>query len=118
MQLPNDLYSFLSDLQQNKNRDWFTNHKLRFKSIETQVKAFGEQLKDYFNHHDHIDRFKLFRIYRDVRFSKDKTPYKTHFGLTWHRTKPLYRGGGGITCIFRLEITFWHVAFGTPTQQT
>lgn len=93
MQLPNDLYSYLSDLQQNNNRDWFTNHKLRFKSIETQVKAFGEQLKDYLNHHDHIDRFKLFRIYRDVRFSKDKTPYKTHFGLTWHRTKPLYRGG-------------------------
>jgi uncharacterized protein (TIGR02453 family) len=28
-----------------------------------------------------------------VRFSKDKTPYKTHFGLTWHRTKPLYSGG-------------------------
>lgn len=28
-----------------------------------------------------------------MRFSKDKTPYKTHFGLTWHRTKPLYRGG-------------------------
>ena len=78
MQLPNDLYSFLSDLQQNNNRDWFTNHKLRFKSIETQLKAFGEQLKDYLNHHDHIDRFKLFRIYRDVRFSKDKTPYQTH----------------------------------------
>ncbi len=32
-------------------------------------------------------------MYRDVRFSKDKTPYKTHFGLTWHRTKPQYRGG-------------------------
>ena len=45
------------------------------------------------NQHDHIDRFKLFRIYRDVRFSKDKTPYNTHFGLTWQRTKPLYRGG-------------------------
>ena len=28
-----------------------------------------------------------------MRFSKDKTPYKTHFGLTWHRTKPEYRGG-------------------------
>ena len=28
-----------------------------------------------------------------MRFSKDKTPYKTHFGLTWHRTKPQLRGG-------------------------
>ena len=93
MQLPKDLFSFFSDLQQNNNRDWFIEHKPRFKTLETQVKDFGEQLKDKLNQHDSIDRFKLFRIYRDVRFSKDKTPYKTHFGLTWHRTKPLYRGG-------------------------
>ena len=93
MQLPAELFSFFSDLQQNNNRDWFTEHKSTFKTLETQVKTFGEQLKDQLNQHDHIDRFKLFRIYRDVRFSKDKTPYKTHFGLTWHRTKPLYRGG-------------------------
>jgi uncharacterized protein (TIGR02453 family) len=93
MQLPKSLFSFFTDLQQNNNRDWFIEHKPTFKALEAQVKAFGEQLKDQLNQHDHIDRFKLFRIYRDVRFSKDKTPYKTHFGLTWHRTKPLYRGG-------------------------
>ena len=93
MQLPKDLFSFFSDLQQNNNRDWFTEHKPTFKALETQVKTFGEQLKDQLNQHDYIDRFKLFRIYRDVRFSKDKIPYKTHFGLTWHRIKPLYRGG-------------------------
>jgi uncharacterized protein (TIGR02453 family) len=93
MQLPKNLFSFFLDLQQNNNRDWFMEHKPTFKALEAQVKAFGEQLKDKLNQHDSIDRFKLFRIYRDVRFSKDKTPYKTHFGLTWHRTKPLYRGG-------------------------
>jgi uncharacterized protein (TIGR02453 family) len=93
MQLPKSLFSFFTDLQQNNNRDWFMEHKPTFKALEAQVKAFGEQLKDQLNQHDHIDRFKLFRIYRDVRFSKDKTPYKTHFGLTWHRTKPLYSGG-------------------------
>jgi uncharacterized protein (TIGR02453 family) len=93
MQLPKDLYSFFSDLQQNNNRDWFMEHKPTFKALETQVKTFGEQLKDQLNTHDSIDRFKVFRIYRDVRFSKDKTPFKTHFGLTWHRTKPHYRGG-------------------------
>ena len=93
MQFSSDLFSFFTDLQQNNNRDWFMDHKPTFKALETQVKAFGEQLKDQLNQHDSIDRFKLFRIYRDVRFSKDKTPYKTHFGLTWHRTKPLYRGG-------------------------
>ena len=93
MQLPKGIYSFFSDLQQNNNRDWFMEHKPTFKALETQVKAFGEQLKDQLNTHDSIDRFKVFRIYRDVRFSKNKTPFKTHFGLTWHRTKPHYRGG-------------------------
>jgi uncharacterized protein (TIGR02453 family) len=35
----------------------------------------------------------MFRIYRDVRFSKNKTPYKTHFGMALHRQKPTLRGG-------------------------
>ena len=35
----------------------------------------------------------MFRIYRDVRFSKNKLPYKTHFGGTFHRKKPELRGG-------------------------
>ncbi len=93
MQLSKEIFSFFKDLKKNNNRDWFTDHKSHFKSLEQQVKTFGEQLKDQLNTHDSIDRFKVFRIYRDVRFSKDKTPFKTHFGLTWHRTKPHYRGG-------------------------
>ena len=93
MQLPSDIFSFFKKLEKNNNREWFEQHKPEFKALETTVKQFGEALKDQLNQHDSIDRFKLFRVYRDVRFSKDKTPYKTHFGLTWHRTKPQYRGG-------------------------
>lgn len=93
MQLSPEIFSFFSQLEQNNNREWFEAHKPQFKALETSVKQFGETLKDHLNTHDSIDRFKLFRIYRDVRFSKDKTPYKTHFGLTWHRTKPELRGG-------------------------
>ena len=93
MQLPSDIFSFFKKLEKNNNREWFEQHKPEFKTLETTVKQFGEALKDQLNQHDSIDRFKLFRVYRDVRFSKDKTPYKTHFGLTWHRTKPEYRGG-------------------------
>ena len=93
MQLSPDIFSFFSQLEQNNHREWFEAHKPQFKALETSVKQFGEALKDELNTHDSIDRFKLFRIYRDVRFSKDKTPYKTHFGLTWHRTKPELRGG-------------------------
>jgi uncharacterized protein (TIGR02453 family) len=93
MQLSSDIFSFFKKLEKNNNREWFEQHKPEFKALETTVKQFGEALKDQLNQHDSIDRFKLFRVYRDVRFSKDKTPYKTHFGLTWHRTKPQYRGG-------------------------
>ena len=85
--------SFFKKLKKNNNRDWFAENKPKFKKLELEIKAFGEELKDRLNEFDNVDRFKLFRIYRDVRFSKDKTPFKTHFGLTWHRTKPLYRGG-------------------------
>ena len=57
------------------------------------MKHFGQQLKEALEATEHIDRVKLFRVYRDVRFSKDKTPYKTHFGISMHREKPRYRGG-------------------------
>lgn len=85
--------SFFKKLKKNNNRDWFAENKPKFKELELEIKAFGEELKDRLNEFDNVDRFKLFRIYRDVRFSKDKTPFKTHFGLTWHRAKPLFRGG-------------------------
>ena len=93
MQLNLSIIQFIRQLAKHNNREWFEQHKPEFKALETDVKLFGEALKDQLNQHDSIDRFKLFRIYRDVRFSKDKTPYKTHFGLTWHRTKPELRGG-------------------------
>lgn len=93
MQLSPQIFRFFEQLAQNNNREWFEAHKPEFKNLENSVKAFGNSLKDQLNTHDSVDRFKLFRIYRDVRFSKDKTPYKTHFGLTWHRTKPELRGG-------------------------
>ena len=93
MQLNPAIFRFFKQLAKNNNREWFEQHKPEFKALETEVKIFGEALKDKLNQHDSIDRFKVFRIYRDVRFSKDKTPYKTHFGLTWHRTKPEFRGG-------------------------
>ena len=93
MTLSNTIFGFFKELKVNNNREWFLKNKPIFKKHEVQVKNFGEELKNRLNEFDSIDRFKLFRIYRDVRFSKDKTPFKTHFGLTWHRTKPLYRGG-------------------------
>lgn len=91
--LSKDVFSFLKNLQKNNNRDWFHEHKATFKVIETGVKQFYNQLFEQLNTVDSIDSCKVFRIYRDVRFSKNKLPYKTHFGGSFHRTKPELRGG-------------------------
>lgn len=93
MQLHANVLIFLSELKENNNKEWFTANKPTFKAIEKEVKEVYNALLESMRTHDDIDGLKLFRIYRDVRFSKDKTPYKTHFGGAFHRTKPRLRGG-------------------------
>ena len=84
---------FLEKLKKNNNRDWFNENKPEFKAIEKDVKAVYNTIFENLNMHDEIDKLKVFRIYRDVRFSKNKLPYKTHFGGSFHRLKPRLRGG-------------------------
>jgi uncharacterized protein (TIGR02453 family) len=87
------VFDFLNELKNNNNRDWFEAHKPEFKKRQSEVKAFLEVAKLNLNHHDEIEKMKLFRIYRDVRFSKDKTPYKTHFAGFFSRLGAHLRGG-------------------------
>lgn len=91
--IPKSVFTFLNKLEKNNNRDWFNENKPEFKSVEKEVKLFYNAVFENLNKHDDIDKLKLFRIYRDVRFSKNKLPYKTHFGGSFHRTKPKLRGG-------------------------
>ena len=93
MRLSHKIFDFFKELKNNNNRVWFLENKSSFNSNQEHIKILGETVKDRLNNFDIIEKFKLFRIYRDVRFSKNKTPYKTHFGLTWHRMKPKLRGG-------------------------
>ena len=87
-----DIFTFYKDLDKNNNREWFESHKPRFKALESEVKDFNEIVKFGLEETDDIEKVKMFRIYRDVRFSKNKTPYKTHFGVSFHRKKPNLRG--------------------------
>ncbi len=91
--VPKEIFKFLKQLEKNNNRDWFNAHKKEFKDLEADVKGFYNSVLENLNVHDDIDKLKVFRIYRDVRFSKNKLPYKTHFGGSFHRTKPNLRGG-------------------------
>ncbi len=88
-----DTLRFLNELKINNNREWFEQNKSEFKSLETGVKGFYNSLMDKMKEHDEIEKLKMFRIYRDVRFSKDKTPYKSHFAGSFSRAGAKLRGG-------------------------
>lgn len=91
-------FAFLKTLKSHNTREWFTEHKAQYqREVEAPalafVDAFAPKLKKI------SPRFvadprrvggSMFRIYRDTRFSHDKTPYKTHVGLHfWHDAKDL-----------------------------
>ena len=84
---------FLKKLEKNNNRDWFAEHKKAFKNHESEVKSFLQQLQERMQAHDEIEKLKIFRIYRDVRFSANKQPYKTHFAGSFSRAGAQNRGG-------------------------
>lgn len=93
MQFEKSSFQFLKDLKKNNNRDWFADNKPRFKEAQDNAKAFYGTIQENLNQHDEIEKLKIFRIYRDVRFSPDKTPYKPHFAGSFSRLGKHLRGG-------------------------
>ncbi len=85
--------AFLKELKENNNREWFTQNKGLFQKAQANAKDFFQELKATLGTHDEIEKHKLFRIYRDVRFSADKTPYKPHFAGSYSRAGAARRGG-------------------------
>lgn len=93
MVIGKDAFLFLKELKKNNTREWFAEHKNEFKSHEAVVKEFYQSVMEKLKIHDDIEKIKMFRIYRDVRFSKDKTPYKPHFAGSFSRAGARLRGG-------------------------
>ena len=89
--------AFLQLLGKNNNRDWFHAHKSEYVQHHENAIAFADSVLEKMNGHDNIETLSgkksLFRIYRDVRFSKDKSPYKTHWGGGLKRATRQLRGG-------------------------
>lgn len=84
-----ELFSFLRELREHNDRDWFKANKRRYEEVvQEPVLQF---VADFAPHLEKISRHmvanpapvggSVFRIYRDTRFSRDKSPYKTHTGL-------------------------------------
>ena len=88
---------YLTKLEKNNNRDWFQANKEEYTESHEEVVAFAEKLMDEMSSHDNIElvsgKKSIFRIYRDVRFSKDKTPYKSHWAGFVKRASAQLRGG-------------------------
>jgi len=90
-------FSFLKRLSSNNNREWFGIHKQEYLDAQRNAEQFVDALILKMNTHDQIEtpsgKKSLYRIYNDVRFSDDKTPYKPRFAGHLRRLKPLLRGG-------------------------
>ncbi|KAF2263430.1 hypothetical protein CC78DRAFT_534029 [Lojkania enalia] len=82
---------FLSDLTANNDRQWLKMHDSDYRVSLQDFKTFIEKLSEKVTEADDTVpelpvKDIIFRIYRDIRFSKDPTPYKTHFSAAWSRT--------------------------------
>ena len=85
---PKGTVSFLRDLAANNNREWFTAHRPEYETAVLEparafVRVMGERLRrlsPQIKAEPRIDG-SLFRLYRDIRFSPDKSPYKTNLGI-------------------------------------
>lgn len=83
MKIHPDTLQFFSELQQNNNRDWFNDNKARWTAIQHDFVLFTQELIEVMGTYDPSVRQLeakrcVYRIYRDLRFSADKRPYKTH----------------------------------------
>lgn len=89
--------SFLKKLSKNNNRDWFNTHKDEYLKAQENMLQFVDALIVKMNMHDQLEtpsgKKSLYRIYNDVRFSEDKTPYNPRFAGSLRRVKPMLRGG-------------------------
>lgn len=90
-------FDFLKAIKKNNSRDWFEQNKDQYTASHEDMIDFAEDLMADFSKHDNLvpmtGKKSLFRIYRDVRFSKNKAPYKSHWSGSMKRDTPWLRGG-------------------------
>jgi uncharacterized protein (TIGR02453 family) len=107
---PPEAMRFLGDLRAHNDRDWFAAHKQTYDSaVRAPAEAFLAQLEP------RIAALtgrpvtgKIFRIHRDVRFSKDKSPYNTHLHIAF----PARGGGDAVACGYFFALEPDHVTLG------
>jgi uncharacterized protein (TIGR02453 family) len=95
--VPASALEFLKKIEKNNNRDWFARNKDRYLQEYEHMTVFAAALLEQMSRHDHIENTSgkevFYRIYRDTRFSKDKTPYKDYWAGRMKRATSKLRGG-------------------------
>jgi uncharacterized protein (TIGR02453 family) len=91
--IPKSSFQFLKNLKKNNHRDWMQEHKKEYIEGEKLLKSFYATIEEGLNENDEIAKLKVFRINRDIRFSKDKTPYNVHRSASFSRAGAHRRGG-------------------------
>ncbi len=118
--IPASSLDFLLNLKENNNRDWFNDHKADYLEQHRYIEAFADALLREMNTHDQIEtptgKHALQRIYRDTRFSKDKTPYKTNWSGGFKRATKFRRVV--ITFILNPATALLPAVSGRPTRPT
>jgi len=110
---------FLKDLSKHNDRDWFAANKDRYTTAYENITEFADSLLAEMNRHDNIEtpsgKKSMYRIYKDVRFSKEKVPYNTHWSAGFRRATKKLRGG----YYFRIEPGNSGIAggFGGPNAE-
>ena len=109
------VFKFLIDLKKNNTRKWFAKNKEYYQKEEGKIKDFFTDINEGLSAIDNIESMKVYRIYRDIRFSKDKTPYKTYRSCGYKRATEALRGG------YHLEInsggSFLAAGFWQPNKE-
>ncbi len=97
MHIDKQVFTFLQKIKKNNNREWFTENKSEYEKAHQSMIVFADDLLTEMEKFDDIEtvsgKKSLMRIYKDIRFSKDKTPYKTHWGGGFKRATAARRGG-------------------------
>ncbi len=92
-----DTFKFIKDVSKNNHRDWFAKNKQRYTDAYGNIIQFADALLAEMSKHDRIEttsgKDSVFRIYRDVRFSKDKSPYHGFWSGHFKRATKSLRGG-------------------------
>jgi uncharacterized protein (TIGR02453 family) len=97
---PGEGIRFLRDLRKNNNRDWFQAHKTAYEEsvklpMQSLIAALQPGMRKLAPEFELNPKRDIFRIYRDVRFSKDKSPYKTHAAAVFHAKGTRWEGCAG-----------------------